>query len=86
MPISYFDMKDLQPHRVTVASSDNTICIGDIIWKSPDGTVNSVQAIGCIGPEDGDERTFDFKCEPADDWEVIAIPGEELCRKKPIKG
>lgn len=81
---SYLEMDDLRPYVITVASSDRTFCTGDIIWKSPDGTVNSVQGRGCIRPEEGDERTFNFKCESAGDWEVTVRPGEELCRKKAI--
>lgn len=75
------DMDKLKAYRITKDSSDGTFLKGDIIWKSANGAVNSVQGKGWIDPEEGDENTFDFECEVATDWNVITRRGEELCRK-----
>lgn len=45
-------MEKLKPYRVTKGSSDRTFTIDEIIWKSENGDINSVQAKGWITPSE----------------------------------
>lgn len=76
-------MKKLKPYRVTKNSSDGTFYKGEIIWKSENGDINSVQGKGCITPSEVDSNTLDFECEEETDYEVIRAGGYELCRPIP---
>lgn len=81
--MKYQDMKNLTPYRVIKSSSDKTFLVGEIIWISPSGHINSIQSKGWIDPTDSDfdnEKTLDFEVEEAMDYEVI-VSGGEICRK-----
>ena len=76
-------MEKLKAYRIIKGSTDGTFQIGEIIWKSPNGDINSVQGKGWIVPSEVDSRTLDFECEEAEDYKVIRIGGSEIC--KPIE-
>ena len=76
-------LKKLTPYRITKPSTDRTFCLGDIIWVSPNGHINSIQSKGWIDPTDSDfdnEKTLDFDAEEAMDYEVISERGD-ICKK-----
>ena len=79
--MKYDELEKLKPYKVTAGSSDETFLEGDVIWISESGDVNCVQQGGWICPGEEDDGTLDFEAEPADDYEVILIDGDELCGK-----
>ncbi len=79
--MKYHDMKKLTPYRVIKSSSDKTFFVGEIIWISRCGHINSVQGKGWIDPKEEDSvKTLDFEVEEAMDYEVI-VSGGEICRR-----
>lgn len=79
--MKYDELEKLKPYKVTVGSSDETFLVGDVIWISENGDVNCVQQGGWICPGEEDAETLDFEAESEDDYEVIVMDGDELCRK-----
>ena len=68
-------MKILKAYKVVKNSTDGTFQIGEIIWKSHNGDINSLQERGWIEPSEVGKTTLDY--------EVIQANGSEIC--KPIK-
>lgn len=79
--MKYNELEKLKPYRIIKKSSDGTFFPDDIIWLSDGGEINSYHGGGFIYPEEGDSATWDFEADPADDWEVISVNGNEFCRK-----
>ena len=79
--MKYSELEKLKPYRITKKSSDGTFLMDDVIWISEGGEVNSVHGGGFIYPDEGDSATWDFEAEYAENWEVITINGNEICRK-----
>lgn len=78
--MKYDELENLKPYRIVKQSTDKTFAVGDLIWISPNGDINSVGA-GWITPREEQETTYDFEAEEAHGWEVISISGHEYCRK-----
>lgn len=79
--MKYNELEKIKAYRITKKSSDGTFLPEDIIWLSDGGEINSVHGGGFIYPEEGDSATWDFEAELANNWEVIAVNGNEFCRK-----
>ena len=79
--MKYSELEKLKPYRITKKSSDGTFIPDEIIWISDGGEVNSVHGGGFIYPDEGDSATWDFEAEYAENWEVITVNGNEICRK-----
>ena len=75
-------MEKLKAYRITKGSTDGTFQVGNVIWKSLNGDINSVYGKGWITPSEVDHKTLDFECEEAEDFKVIKIGSSEIC--KPI--
>ena len=75
------ELETLKPYRITKDSSDGTFVSGDIIWMSDSGDINSVQAAGCINPNEAWGKTLDFEVETTPDFEVVKTNGSEICRR-----
>ena len=80
--MKFVDMKELTPYRVTKPSTDTTFSKDDIIWLSSNGDINSLSVVGWINPSECDSETLDFEVEKEKDFEVLAIKGHEICRRK----
>ena len=77
-------VEKLKAYRITKGSTDGTFQPGEIIWKSLNGDINSVQWNGWITPSDVDQNklnTLDFEVEEATNYEVIKIGGYEICKQ-----
>lgn len=74
-------MINLKAYRIINGSSDGTFEKGEVIWKSENGDINSIQANGCITPSEVDSETLDFEYEEASDYEVIKAVGLEICKR-----
>lgn len=80
--MKYDELEKLKPYRIVKQSTDKTFAVGDAIWISPNGDINSISGMGWITPKEEEAETYDFEAEEAHDWEVIAINGHEFCRKR----
>lgn len=74
-------MEILKPYKITKESSDGTFLVGDIIWQSENGDINSMQGKGWITPSEVEQDTLDFEYEDADNYEVISTGRSEICRQ-----
>lgn len=79
--MTYLEMEKMKAYNVIKNSSDKTFILGEIIWISENGDINSVQAAGAINPYEVGCKTLDFKVEVASDYEVIKANGSEICRR-----
>lgn len=78
--MKYGNLEILKPYRITKNSSDGTFIIGDIIWTSENGDINSIQGKGFIPFSECENDTLDFEAEFTKDWEVIKTAHSEICR------
>lgn len=78
--MKYGDLEILKPYGITKNSSDGTFIIGDIIWFSENGDINSIQGKGFIPLSECENDTLDFETEFTNDWEVIKMEYSEICR------
>lgn len=78
--MKYDELEKLKPYRIAKRSTDKTFVVGDVIWISPNGDINSVGS-GWITPREEEKATYDFEAEEAHDWEVISVSGHEYCRE-----
>ena len=78
--MKYDELEKLKPYRIAKRSTDKIFVVGDVIWISPNGDINSVGS-GWITPREEEKATYDFEAEEAHDWEVISVSGHEYCRK-----
>ena len=78
--MKYDELEKLKPYRIAKRSTDKTFVVGDVIWISPNGDINSV-GTGWVTPREEEKATYDFEAEEAHDWEAISVSGHEYCRK-----
>lgn len=83
--ISASEMKPLIPYRVVKDSSDGTFVKGDILWKSENGDINSINNCGFLIRIEQDGTSNDFECLEDFDWRVLKVDNgssvHEICEK-----
>lgn len=84
-------MQILTPYEVTKASSDGTLCVGDLVWISENGDLNIADpkspGWGWLDSADWHSPlTVDFEVKSADEYKVLhLVDGREvLCEKKSL--
>ncbi len=75
-------MEKLKLYNVTKSSSDGTIEIGDKIWLSENGDLNSVKGSGWLAEDEWNVvGTNDFQVEECKTHKLIVYPGTEMIVK-----
>lgn len=75
-------MEKLKLYIVTKSSTDQTFEIGDMIWLSENGDLNSVNGQGCLSKEEWDTPdTNDFEFEECNTHYLDVTRGSECVRK-----
>ena len=75
-------MEKLKLYTVIKSSSDGTIEVGDIIWLSENGDLNSVNGQGWLSKDEWDvPKTNDFDTEKCTTHYLDIINGSECVRK-----
>ena len=78
-------MDRLKAYTVTKSSTDKTIEIGDIIWLSANGDLNSVKGRGWLSEEEWNiDGTNDFEVEECTTHYLDITNGSESIRKLEI--
>lgn len=75
-------MEKLKLYTVTKSSSDGDIKVGDIIWLSENGDLNSCQGKGWLTEEEwNNPKTNDFEVEECKTHYLDVANGPEQVRK-----
>lgn len=75
-------MEKLKLYTVTKSSSDGDIKVGDIIWLSKNGDLNSCQGKGWLTEEEWNSpKTNDFEVEECKTHYLDVTNGHEQVRK-----
>lgn len=74
-------MEALKAYRVMKGSSDGTFVVGDVIWKSEDGTIVSTHGRGFLLPDEQTPETMDFEYKEAPEWKITKHSGREYIEK-----
>lgn len=75
-------MEKLKLYTVIKSSSDGTIEVGDIIWLSNNGDLNSVKGQGWLSKDEWDiSGTNDFNMEECKTHYLDVTNGSECVRK-----
>ena len=75
------NLQPLVAYEITKGSSDRTFSVGDIIWMSENGDINTVKAGGWITPSECQKESLDFECVEAPDYEAFKVGNIETCRQ-----
>ena len=75
-------MKKLKLYTVTKSSTDKTIEVGDIIWLSANGDLNSIKGQGWLSEEEWNiDGTNDFEVKECTTHYLDITNGSESIRK-----
>ena len=76
-------MEKLKLYKVTMASSDGTFNIGDIIWLSNNEDLNSCKGCGWLPKSEWDNPgSNDFEVEECTDYYLDVTDRSEKVRRK----
>ena len=75
-------MEKLKLYTITKPSTDGTIEVGDIIWISANGDLNSIKGQGWLSEEEWNiDGTNDFEVEECTTHYLDIVNGSESVRK-----
>ena len=75
-------MDKLKAYTVIKSSTDKTIEVGDIIWISANGDLNSIKGQGWLSEEEWNvDGTNDFEVEECRTHHLLVLDGDEIVIK-----
>ena len=75
-------MDKLKAYTVIKSSTDKTIEVGDIIWLSANGDLNSIKSQGWLSEKEWNiDGTNDFEVEECRTHHLLVLDGDEIVIK-----